>query len=224
MFCTHCGKENESDAVYCIECGHEVNEASSKKINLKIPDIKIKNKKAVTVAAAVIVLVLMGSFILGGRSYKKTINLLVKYSTPEKMDLVRIYDELVPSKVIDYAVKEGEISRSKLKKEIKEMEEDAKRSYEQIGKQYDVEMKNIKVSYEIVDSEPLKGDDLADIKDLYKNDIGLKVSAAKQIEVEITARIDEDTEFTNSMDIDLVKVGKSWYIDLPTMGGLDSMF
>ena len=85
-------------------------------------------------------------------------------------------------------------------------------------------MKDIKISYEIAETETLKGDDLADIKDLYKDDIGLKVSAAKQIEVEMTVHIDEDTEFTNSLDVDLVKVGRSWYLDIPTMGGLDSMF
>ena len=224
MFCTHCGKENDNDAVYCIECGHEVNEASSKKINLKIPDIKIKNKKAVTAVAAIVLLVLVGNFVFGGRSYKKTINLFVKYSTPEKLDLMKVYDELIPSKVVDYAMKESETSRSEFKKEMKKLEEDAERSYKQIAEQYDVKMKDIKISYEIAGAETLKGDDLADIKDLYKDDIGLKVSAAKQIEVEMTVHIDEDTEFTNSLDVDLVKVGRSWYLDIPTMGGLDSMF
>lgn len=224
MFCTNCGKENESDAVYCIECGHEMNEASSKKINLKIPDITIKNKKAVTAVAAVVLLVLVGSFVFGRRSYKKTINLFVKYSTPDKMDIMKMYDELVPAKVMDYARKESETSRSEFKKEMKKLEEDAERNYKQIEEQYDVKMKDIKISYKIAGAETLKGDDLADIKDLYKDDIGLKVSAAKQIEVELTIHIDKDTEFTNSMDVDLIKVGRSWYLDLPTMGGLDSMF
>ena len=80
------------------------------------------------------------------------------------------------------------------------------------------------MSYEIVDVETLKGDDLADIKELYKEDIGLKVSGAKQVELEVTIRIDDDTEVTNSQDIDLVKVGRFWYLDMPSMGGVDRMF
>ena len=63
-----------------------------------------------------------------------------------------------------------------------------------------------------------------DIKELYKEDIGLKVSGAKQVEIEFTFHLDGDTEITNSMDIDLVKVGKTWYLDMPTLGGIDRMF
>ena len=32
MFCTNCGKENENDAVYCVECGHLMNKTAVKKV------------------------------------------------------------------------------------------------------------------------------------------------------------------------------------------------
>ncbi len=223
MFCTHCGKENDYDAVYCIECGHEMIEASSKKINFKMPDIKIKNKKAVTAVAAVVLLVLVGSFVFGGRSYKKTIDMLVKYGNSE-LDVKLVFDKLIPSKVIDYALEDAGQSRSDYRKEVKKINEELQRNVEQIEDQYDVKWKNCKVTYEITDTETLKGDDLADIKELYKEDIGLKVSGAKQVEIEVTLHLDDDTEITNSKDIDLIKVGKSWYLDIATMGGIDGMF
>lgn len=223
MFCTNCGKENENDAVYCVECGHLMNKTAVKKGNIKIPDVKIKNKKSVIAIAAVIMLVLVGSFIFGGRSYKKTIDLFVKYTISEA-DVKMVFDKLVPSKVIDYALKDAGKSRSDYRRDIKEANEDLQNNIKQVEKQYDVKWKNCKVSYEIVDVETLKGDDLADIKELYKEDIGLKVSGAKQVELEVTIRIDDDTEVTNSQDIDLVKVGRSWYLDMPSMGGVDRMF
>lgn len=223
MFCTNCGKENDNDAVFCSECGHLMNENAAKKSELKVPDVKIKNKKFVTAIAAVIILILVGSFIFGGRSYKKTIDLFVKYSVSEA-DVKMVFDKLIPSKVIDYALEDAGQSRSDYRRDIKKANEDLQNNIKQIEKQYDVKWKNCKVSYEIVDVETLKGDDLADIKELYKEDIGLKVSGAKQVELEITIRIDDDTEVTNSQDIDLVKVGRSWYLDMPSMGGVDRMF
>lgn len=223
MFCTNCGKENDNDAVYCIECGHEMGKTAASKRNFKMPDVKIKNKNAVTVVAAIIMLVLVGSFVFGGRSYKKTIDLFVKYSISEA-DVKMVFDKLVPSKVIDYALEDAGQSRSDYRREVKKINEELQRNIEQIEDQYDVKWKNCKVTYKITDTETLKGDDLADIKDLYKEDIGLKVSGAKQVEIEFTFRLDDDNEITNSMDIDLVKVGKSWYLDMPTMGGIDRMF
>lgn len=223
MFCTNCGKENDNDAVYCIECGHEMNKSAVPKINLKMPVLKIKNKKNVTVVAAIIMLILAGSLAFGGRSYKKTINLFVKYSISEA-DVKMVFNKLVPSKVIDYALEDAGQSRSDYRREVKKINEELQENIEQIEKQYDVKWKNCKVTYEITDSETLKGDDLDDIKELYKEDIGLKVSGAKQVEIEFTFHLDDDTEITNSMDIDLVKVGKTWYLDMPTMGGIDRMF
>ena len=143
MFCTNCGKENENDAVYCIECGHEMNKTATSKSNIKLPDMKIKNKKVVTVAVAVIMLIFVGSFVLGGRSYKKTVDLFVKYSVSEA-DVKMVFDKLVPSKVMDYALEESGHSRSDYRREVKKINEDLQRNIEQVEKQYDVKWKNFK--------------------------------------------------------------------------------
>ena len=47
----------------------------------------------------------------------------------------------------------------------------------------------------------------------------VKVSAAKTVEVEVNIHSDE-TETSNSMDISLIKVGRSWYIDINSMYNL----
>ena len=47
----------------------------------------------------------------------------------------------------------------------------------------------------------------------------MKVSAAKSVEVELTVTSDE-TESSNSLDVSLIKVGRSWYLDAMSMGNL----
>ena len=59
---------------------------------------------------------------------------------------------------------------------------------------------------------------MKDIKDAYE-DADVEVSAAKNVEVELTVTADE-TESSNSLDISLVKIGRSWYLDMMSMGGL----
>lgn len=74
------------------------------------------------------------------------------------------------------------------------------------------------VSYEILDDVNVNGDDLEDIKDGYE-DADIKVSAAKNVEIEVTVTAGE-TESSNTQDISLIKVGRSWYIDVMSMGNL----
>ena len=76
--------------------------------------------------------------------------------------------------------------------------------------------KNWKMSYEILAVEDMKGDDLDDIKDSYE-DADIKVSAAKKVEVEIMITADE-TENSNTLDVSLIKVGRSCYLDTLSMG------
>ena len=194
MFCGKCGHENEEDAVFCTECGARLDGgASAAFIGAETAAVNVsadaKNRKIgmIAVAAAAIVLIAFGTFVFGGRSYKKTIALLVKYTY--EPDIEAVYDKLIPSKVINYNMKEKEISRSEFREKIKHDNEELEELFEEVQKQYNVKWKNCKVTYEITDMEALKGDELDDIKETYKEDIGLKVSAAKQGEIEITIKV-----------------------------------
>ena len=61
--------------------------------------------------------------------------------------------------------------------------------------------------------------DLTIAKESNYEDINVKVSAAKTVEVEFTLKGDE-TEVSNSLEISVIKVDRSWYLDLYTMGNL----
>ena len=70
----------------------------------------------------------------------------------------------------------------------------------------------------MTNAEDVTDDDLDDLKSNYE-DINVKVSAAKTVEVEFTSKGDE-TEVSNSLEISVIKVDRSWYLDLYTMGNL----
>ena len=75
--------------------------------------------------------------------------------------------------------------------------------------------KNWEISYEITETEAVKGDDLSDLKNDYK-DMGMGISAAKKITIEITIKAG-DTETDTSMNIGVIETGGSWYIDITSV-------
>ena len=62
----------------------------------------------------------------------------------------------------------------------------------------------------------IKGDGLDDLKDAYE-DADVKGSAGKEVEITVIA---DETESSNSLDVSLIKVGRSWYLDVMSMGNL----
>lgn len=214
MFCGKCGAQNADNAEFCTNCGAKLKKSSSEKKVLTVPDQNDKNKKIGIIAVSVIVIIIavIGSVLLGGRSYKATIEKFV--DAEFKADAEAIFD-LLPENMIDYALEQDGYDSDDLDDLIDDANEtlqdqlDSLDSY--LGESW-------KISYEILDTEDIKGDDLDDIKDAYE-DADVKVSAAKDVEIEITAKADE-TESSNSLDISLIKVGRSWYLDVMSMGDL----
>lgn len=101
------------------------------------------------------------------------------------------------------------------KKAIREMKDSMQEQIDYLDRYLG---KGWKTSYKITDVEKITGDDLDEIKEDYE-DMDVKVSAAKTVEVEVNIHSDE-TETSNSMDISLIKVGRSWYIDINSMYNL----
>lgn len=68
-----------------------------------------------------------------------------------------------------------------------------------------------KFSYEITNDEKVEGDDLDDIKKGYE-EANFKISAARNVEIEISIKGDKNEE-TVPMEIALIKSGRNWYLD-----------
>lgn len=206
MFCGKCGVKNADDATVCTGCGAKLNggkAASTGDKNRKIGMI------AVAVAAVIVIALIIGLF--GGRGYKATVEKFV--DAQFAADAEAIF-KLLPDEVVSYALEEEGYDDDELDEFIEEGNEELQDQLDYIERYLG---EGWTVSYEILTVEDVTGDDLDDLKDEYE-DMDVKVSAAKTVEVELTVTAGE-TETSNSLDISVIKVGRSWYLDIATMGG-----
>ena len=200
MLCKKCGTENPDGAKYCSKCGKALNEKSTAKKN---------REKGIVLALCVIVAVVLLVYTLGGRSYKKTIDTFV--TSQFAVDAQSIV-ELLPEKVLDKELEETGYSKTEL---VEETNDSLKKQVDSLDQSLGDDWK---LSYKMTNVEDVTDDDLDDLKSNYE-DINVKVSAAKTVEVEFTLKGDE-TEVSNSLEISVIKVDRSWYLDLYTMGNL----
>ena len=200
MLCKKCGTENPDGAKYCSKCGKALNEKSTAKKN---------REKGIVLALCVIVAVVLLVYTLGGRSYKKTIDTFV--TSQFAVDAQSIV-ELLPEKVLDKELEETGYSKTEL---VEETNDSLKKQVDYIDQYLGDDWK---LSYKMTNVEDVTGDDLNDLKSNYE-DINVKVSAAKTVEVEFTLKGDE-TEISYSLEVSVIKVDRSWYLVLYTMGNL----
>lgn len=176
---------------------------------MKSQHAKKNREKGIVLALCVIVAVVLLVYTLGGRSYKKTIDTFV--TSQFAVDAQSIV-ELLPEKVLDKELEETGYSKTEL---VEETNDSLKKQVDYIDQYLGDDWK---LSYKMTNVEDVTGDDLNDLKSNYE-DINVKVSAAKTVEVEFTLKGDE-TEISNSLEVSVIKVDRSWYLDLYTMGNL----
>lgn len=230
MFCGKCGTQNPENAAFCKKCGTQLN--AQKKVSAPTTaqtPVRVRpqpqqrrpaqkknrrqDKKVGMIAVAVIaVIVLIVAFALfGGRSYKTTVKQFI--TATYDVDAEKLI-KVLPDAVIDRVMKDEDY-------------EDYDEMIDDLNDTFESQMRSIKryigddwsMSYKIIKVEKVSGKDLDELKKDYKKDFKIKVSAAKVAEVEIAIKAGE-TENSSSLDIPLVKVGRSWYIDAPSLGGL----
>lgn len=215
MFCGKCGAKNEDHVGFCANCGAKLNsDSSTPTVTLSTPSQNHQNRKVGIIAVAVVAVavVLLGIFLFSGRSYKSTVEKYIDYQFDGNAEGII---NLMPDKMLDYAMEQDGYAPSDLDEAIADMNDELQDQLDTLDSYFE---DGWDISYKIIKAEDVKGDDLDDIKDSYA-DADIKVSAAKSVEVELTITSGE-TESSNSMYIDLVKVGRSWYLDVASMGNL----
>ncbi len=213
MFCGKCGTKNADDATFCTGCGAKLNGMQVTKRDISVAvNTNDKNRKVGIIVVGVIAVIVIGLIIalFGGRSYKSTVNKFVNASM--EADAKAIVS-LIPDKVIDYIMDEEEYEDED--EMLDDLEEELRNQIDYIERYFGEDWK---VSHEILSVEEVTGDDLDDLKDDYE-DMDIKVSAAKTVEVQLTVKAGE-TESSNSMDVSVIKVGRSWYLDMESMGDI----
>ena len=215
MFCGKCGAKNADNVEFCTNCGAKLSKGTVPKTTAAaVTNQDDKNRKVgmIAVGIAAVAVVIFCIFLFGGRSYKATIEKFVDAQFDANAEA--IFD-LMPAKMIDYALEQDGYDADDLDDLIDDANEDLQDQLDSLDRYLG---EGWKVTYEIVDEEDVKGDDLDDIKDAYE-DADVKVSAAKNVEIELTVTADE-TESSNSLDVSVIKVGRSWYLDVMSMGNL----
>lgn len=215
MFCGKCGTKNVDDAKFCTGCGEKLSGGEVVKTNTSINVVSNdKNRKVGMIAVAIVVIIATGFVIafFGGRSYKATIETFI--DAQFKADAEAIF-ELIPEEMIEYALEEEGYDDDEFDEFIEECNEYLEDQVNSLERYFGEEWS---VSYTILSTEDVTGEELDDLKDDYE-DIDIKVTAAKTVEVELTVKAGE-TESSNSLDVSLIKIGRSWYLDLESMGSI----
>lgn len=243
MFCGKCGFRCDDDAVFCTNCGAKVggvqqagntqsvgsaqpvgnaqpvdsarparrNRDNGKEGGRNRNEGGSNRNRRVGIAAVAIAAV---CFIVaaikivtmfGGGGYEEPIDRFFAILTgSEKIDT---FTELVPKKLIKNRLKEDGYSMEEFTDELTD-------NIRPLVKQ----IKDYKVSYEIVSAEKVTGAELDSLKEEYKYQ-GVEISAAKDVKVSVKVEYRGDTE-KDTQEVRVIKVNHSWYLDVFQFGGL----
>lgn len=218
MYCGKCGAKNEPGAAFCGSCGAPLETPKPAETpgagTVPAPggtsgaqdSGKYKKIGIAAVAAAVVVVVLAAVSLLGGRSDTATAEQF--FDAVFNADAEAIVD-LIPPDLIDAAMEETGYSRAEVEAEFEQMAGEMDYALGALNALGD----GVDISYNAVDSEEVDPDQLRYLQEQY-GEMDVNVSDARTVEVELRMQmpsmgLDEST----SIDIPVIKVGRSWYID-----------
>ena len=164
-----------------------------------------KGKLIAIVAAALVVVALLGCWIFGvfgGGGYEDVVDDFIEAIFDG--DAKGVVDCL-PDQVMDYIAEDEGVTKREL---IEELQYGLDEMFEYMPS-------GMKVTHKIVYTEDVRGEDLEYVKELY-SELGAKVTAAKIVEVEMTVSIMGMSESTEA-ELGVVEIGGSWYIDVESM-------
>lgn len=236
MFCTKCGTQNASGSRFCGKCGAPLGSADNvygapqqpvaagngygapyqpadagyagtpRPARPAAPDRSGKGKLIAIVAAALVVVTLLGCWIFGvfGGGYEGAVEDFMDALLD--MDAEGVVDT-VNDKVLRVCLDDEGYTRRELIREIDDDMEDAKEA---------IRENSIKLDYEIVYTEDMRGEDLEYVKEMYYDEYGVKITAAKIVEVEVTMKSMGERD-SMELRLGVVEIGGSWYVDFESM-------
>lgn len=218
MFCGKCGAKNEPGATFCGSCGAPLAEPGPERRPAAEPapaaapvsaQTSGKHKKiGIAVVAAAVVVVLIAAFsLMGGRSATATAEQMVDLvSNPSAEGII----DLLPEGLVETAMEETGYTRAEVADEFMGVTDELRATMGVL----DYLGGDIKLSCKAVGTEDVDSNDLRYLKDQY-DAMNVNASAAKTVNMEVRVQseaygLDETVPF----EIPVIKVGRSWYINL----------
>lgn len=224
MFCGKCGTRNPDGSAFCVGCGTQLGEYVQTPAPVNTVRTRKKKKSILLWLIPVVMVILAAAVvtlgILTGRTEETAAEMFINASLYGDTEALV---ELIPEQLYRQALKEinlfadGEASYGveDLKAYLQEgFQEIVDETQEDLQWEYGSKWKAV---YKIEASEHVTGMDLEMIKQEYLEDYGLKITDATELKIQISIRgedgRDEETEY-----IDLIKIGRKWYLDPKEMG------
>lgn len=214
MFCGKCGTQNAEGIANCVCCGEPLQQEPTQESKPKkttfldllkaLSGNKEKMIAVIAVAvAALICFVIILCLIFGGNGPKSVAEKYVKAVTKPDFNAAV---KLIHKDVIKEAKKNNKDDYFDFDDIIDGYDEYVEETFEDTyGDDWKIKIKSI-------EEDDLKKSKLKDIKERYDDDYDIKVTDAKEVEVELKIEGDDDD---GKLDYTLiiVKIGGKWYLD-----------
>lgn len=211
MFCSKCGAQVAEGDTFCQACGQRI-DGTGRQIHTSIPikDNQVKKHRIIGIAAVsiiVVIVLILGMILFGGRSEKDTVK---KYVEGQLEGDGKKLINLFPEELIDgICQEEGYLNKKEM---IAEVNEQLEKQLERVEDTYG---NGWEYSYEVIETEDYPMEDLREMRQDYQEDYGveLEIEEAKEVKIEITTSSkDGENSTTNTIWVDIIKIGNSWYI------------
>lgn len=216
MYCGKCGAKNPAGTAFCGSCGAPLGAEGTgaavaveeKRPGASAGQSASRNRKIgmIAVAAAAVVLVFAVFSLFGGRSDKQTAEQFVE--AVFRMDAEAIVD-LLPRDVIRTMEEKG-YDEAELLEELDNLARDARESL--LPRSY--QGGEIDAVCHVVDVSEVEGSQLTLIQGRYYTEVGMTITAAREVSVSLRIQSKEleiDTE--RMLEVPVVKSGGKWYVD-----------
>lgn len=209
MFCGKCGAQNFDGSVFCKECGAPLGGAQKNAGGSAAPVQADQRNRLVgisAVAVAAVVLICLLITLFGGRSYKAT---ATKFLDAAFDGDAKAVISLMPDKMVDTVLEEMGYDKTQMDDAMDTLHHQLQGT---LGYLTDYFSDGLKISYEIQSAEDVPSSRLTSMKSDYER-YDVKVSAAKRVEVKMIFK-SGNLETSYPITIPVIKVGRSWYLDI----------
>lgn len=204
MYCGKCGAKNEDSAKFCANCGEMIPGSGASKTPGK------RNHRIIGIIAVVLVaaiVILSGFALFGGRSATDTAAAMLEALT--EFDLVQAYN-LYPKPVQEILIEQEGITADEYRQMLIERNDEVRQELSMLGSE---------IKWENGDLEDVSAETLTALKKLYKEEIGIDITAAKHLPIKMTVNVWGFSQ-SQTMDAILIKYKGTWYLDYDSAGDL----